>query len=175
MSWRVIRYPFRVPYPITKKARLQSPGRREDPETTNWREIEKWAKHVDEKFLIETRHLVGGTDEPAFQNSWANVGDPDATCRFWVDPFRMVWIQGVVHAGTPGSSSVVFTLPTGYIPAQTHRFVSLCDASTGGFQTGQTTIQTDGDVVAVRYLGGGSGSADEWDFGLIGFRLDNPE
>lgn len=66
---------------------------------------------------LEAPHVPGNTGEPGFLNSWTNF---DTTAyqavRFWKDPMGLVHIEGVVKGGTPGSTSVVFTLPAGYRP-----------------------------------------------------------
>lgn len=61
-----------------------------------------------------TWRIVGGSGEPAFQNSWTNYGAPYASAAFGKDPVDTIFIRGAVTNGTSGT--VVFTLPTGYRP-----------------------------------------------------------
>lgn len=59
-------------------------------------------------------HIIGGTGEPAFENSWVNWGSPYNPASFWKDPLGFVRIQGVIKTGTVGSAA--FTLPVGSRP-----------------------------------------------------------
>lgn len=61
-------------------------------------------------------HYVGGSGEPAFQNSWANVGGTKAPLRYRflaatdsASSAPAVQIQGSVVGGSTGT--VIFTLP----------------------------------------------------------------
>lgn len=92
----------------------------------------------------EDWHYVGATDEPAFQNSWANVsGLPKLAFR--LREAGVVDIQGAISGG---SSTVVFTLPEGYRPS------SLAGGSASGYVTGVGRVPvlvavTDAGVVGV--------------------------
>jgi hypothetical protein len=57
---------------------------------------------------------IGGSGEPAFQNSWVSWGSPYAPPGFWKDPLGFVILRGVIKSGTVGS--VAFTLPPGCRP-----------------------------------------------------------
>jgi hypothetical protein len=62
----------------------------------------------------EAWHFVGGSGEPAFQNSWSNYDTAGTTWRraaFWRDPVGVLHLTGLIQAGAPGT---VFTLPTGF-------------------------------------------------------------
>ena len=60
----------------------------------------------------EDWHYVGDTDEPAFQNSWAN-SEATKNLAFRTRETGVVDIEGDVYGGT----SVVFTLPASYRPS----------------------------------------------------------
>lgn len=66
----------------------------------------------------EEWHEVGGTGEPAFQNSWVNVGGAQETAAFYKDATGRVHLKGQVKSGTVGAFTPVFTLPAGYWPAK---------------------------------------------------------
>jgi hypothetical protein len=70
----------------------------------------------------EDVHYIGGTGEPAFQNSWVNfdsgLANPSGAGRnagFYRDRNR-VYLLGLVKTGASGS--VIFTLPVNYRPPQ---------------------------------------------------------
>lgn len=89
-------------------------------------------------------HNVGGSGEPAFENSWANYGSSYVVARFRKDAGGFVHIQGMVASG----SGTVFTLPAGYRPDTKTRF-----NAQGNSGLGQTDIDTDGTV---DYIAGGN-------------------
>lgn len=60
-------------------------------------------------------HYVGGTGEPAFQNSWTNTGGTYGALRFGKNDDELV-IHGNVTGGTSGT--VVFTLPADHRPEE---------------------------------------------------------
>lgn len=97
---------------------------------------------------IETPHLVGGSGEPSFENSWVNFNAATHQgARFWKDPMDVVHVEGLVKSGTVGAT--IFTLPTGYRPARTLLYE--IDTSTGA---GRVDVNNAGQVVAVS---GGNG------------------
>lgn len=59
----------------------------------------------------EDWHYVGEAGEPAFENSWTNVGSSNKLA-FRIREAGIVDLQGFVTGGT----GRVFTLPAGYIP-----------------------------------------------------------
>jgi hypothetical protein len=90
-------------------------------------------------FTVEDVHLIGGSGEPAFENSWVNVvGNEPA--GFYKDPYGRVWLQGHVDSGTVDTA--IFTLPTGYRPATT----ILITTSENNTSSVRLRIQTDGTV-----------------------------
>lgn len=62
----------------------------------------------------EAWHVVGAGGEPAFQNSWVNMGGSFPTAAFYKDAAGIVHLRGGV---TAGAASTIFTLPAGYRPA----------------------------------------------------------
>ena len=70
-------------------------------------------------------HEVGDTGEPAFQNSWANVGDPYETLGYRISADGWVYLKGRVDGGSAGT--VIFTLPATYRPAKTLLFAVACE------------------------------------------------
>lgn len=72
-------------------------------------------------------HEVGGTDEPAFQNSWVNYGSTLATCAYRKDNNGIVYLKGVIKSGVVGQ--YIFTLPVGYRPPKNEHFSMYSDNS----------------------------------------------
>jgi hypothetical protein len=69
---------------------------------------------------VEAAHLVGGAGEPPFEGGATAAGAPDLPPGFWKDPLGTVHLQGTVT----GATGVVFTLPVGYRPGGTARFLA---------------------------------------------------
>jgi microcystin-dependent protein len=65
------------------------------------------------QITMDTWHIVGQAGEPAFQNSWVNVGAIQLA-RFRKYPDGRVRIAGLIRTGA--SATVAFTLPVGYRP-----------------------------------------------------------
>lgn len=73
-------------------------------------------KMIDSIDADENWHIVGATGEPAFQNSWTNVGgDTIAPTAFRKDAEGVVHIIGYVTGG--GGATYIFTLPIRYRPS----------------------------------------------------------
>ena len=89
-------------------------------------------------------HTVGATGEPAFLNSWANF---DATtweaAAFRIDDEGIVYAKGLVTGGTPGATSVVWTMPAGYRVALNRGYPT--DSNNAH---GRITVKSNGDVIA---------------------------
>ena len=66
----------------------------------------------------EDWHYVGATDEPAFQNDWANISTLPKLA-FRRREAGVVDVQGTVQATGAGavSGAAIFTLPEGYRPS----------------------------------------------------------
>lgn len=95
----------------------------------------------------EAAHVVGGTNEPTFQNNWTSLASYGPV-GFYKDATH-VYLMGVTqNSGDPAANSVVFTLPTGYRPANIRLLQSMSNA------LGNTFIQvsTNGEVLVVSNL-----------------------
>jgi hypothetical protein len=67
---------------------------------------------------IEAGHVIGATNQPAFQNGWASPsGTSDEGLSFYKDAWGVVHLQGNAGNVNP-STSTIFTLPTGYRPVK---------------------------------------------------------
>lgn len=84
--------------------------------------------------------IIGDSGAPAFENSWVNFGGGHAVAAFLKDNQNMVVIKGLVKTGTPVST--VFTLPTGYRPAEKLIISSIAQGSA----IAQINIDIDGTV-----------------------------
>ncbi len=71
----------------------------------------------------ENWHIVGGTGEPAFENSWVNFGSDEPVLKFKKDAYGWIHIEGTIKSGVVGIR--IFTLPAGYIPTTYKRFYIL--------------------------------------------------
>lgn len=113
---------------------------------SNSREWITWLNSVYKLFKTEAWHEVGSTGEPAFQNSWANVGGAnDETLAYRLDGLGELRLKGYIDSGTTADGTVVFTLPEAYRPTKTIRCAAMfVQGSTENSY--QIEIQTDGDV-----------------------------
>lgn len=70
-------------------------------------------------------HEVGsGGGNPAFATGWANQGGSFSTVAFRkIDPFRVELKGGADHTTTAAAPNTIFTLPTGYRPSTTRRYL----------------------------------------------------
>lgn len=84
--------------------------------------------------------LVGGTGQPAFENSWTNYGSGWVAAGFWRDPLGWVHLRGLIKSGTINTAA--FTLPPGFRPATGAETFAV--NSNGAFGTVQ--VGTDGVV-----------------------------
>jgi hypothetical protein len=91
---------------------------------------------------MDSWHLVGGSGEPAFQNSWANNASPATypVAAFRKDPTGRVALRGLVNGGPTGVA--MFTLPVGYRPPRALFFPT--DAN-GAYA--RITVNADGSIV----------------------------
>ena len=93
-------------------------------------------------------HEVGGTGEPAFENSWVNYGGSFNTAAFRRIG-NVVYLKGLIRDGTIPADA--FSLPTGYRPPGTCIFAAL--DTPGPDSTARVDVyDTDGDV----YVSGGT-------------------
>ena len=72
---------------------------------------------------VENWREIGGTNNPAFENSWVNVGGVHNAAAFYKDPYDRVWLKGSIKTGT--TPSVAFTLPVKYRPLSTVTYSSV--------------------------------------------------
>lgn len=91
------------------------------------------AKLATSAFGEASWHAIGAGGEPAFTNSWTNVGGSQVVARF-KKIAGLVVVQGHVTAGVvPGGPtsglSPVFTLPTTYRPISNLMFPGLSDTN----------------------------------------------
>lgn len=120
----------------------------------------------------EDWHYVGATDEPAFQNSWANAsGLPKLAFR--LREAGVVDIQGTVKSGT---AVTVFTLPEGYRPS------SLAGGSASGYITGVGRVPVQVGITTAGAVGVFVNPDDSGDtyptrvyFGALQVFLDPPD
>lgn len=97
-----------------------------------------------EQITEEAWHVVGAILEPAFQNSWANYNTTYGNLHFKKDLSNNVHIQGVVKAGIYVNGTVIFTLPTGYLPYAS-LILSTFDSDVN--KLARVDVQANGDVV----------------------------
>lgn len=84
---------------------------------------------------------IGESNNPAFQNSWVNFGDPHDTAAYYKDNWGIVHLKGVVKDGTATAGTVIFTLPEEYRPYKTLVFVAISNSAIA-----EINVQNDGDV-----------------------------
>jgi hypothetical protein len=84
------------------------------------------------------------SESPPFQNGWGNIGGDYPPLAFCLTAAGFVEFEGTCDGGTDGS--VVFTLPEGYRPDQSQRFVAALSAGSD-FMTLQ--VDPTGDVTVV--------------------------
>lgn len=78
----------------------------------------------------EDWHYVGEAGEPAFENSWANLGGGGTKMAFRIREAGVVDLAGIIDASA-ASGTVIFTLPVGYRPSEkTPGFAVLIHPST---------------------------------------------
>ena len=98
----------------------------------------------------EDWHYVGEAGEPAFENSWANLGGYQKL-SFRIREGGIVDLYGVTTAGTPGAA--VFTLPAEYRPSSPQLLPSAGLVGVGPATATFIRIQTTGVVSATRWSG----------------------
>lgn len=86
---------------------------------------------------------------PTLVNNWSNYELGFNPCGYWKDSFGVVHLRGLVKNGAIGS--VLFTLPTGYRPANTEGFPVLRFIATGT-EIGRVDVSNSGVVVCQPFL-----------------------
>ena len=114
-----------------------------------------WLFDLHKYVKIEAWHEIGASGEPAFQNSWANVGGAnDETLAYRLEGSKKLHLKGLIDSGTITDGTVVFTLPSEYAPAKTVKVPGMYvqGSSENAYQI---EIQTDGDVAIYGVSGAG--------------------
>lgn len=60
---------------------------------------------------------------PTLLNSWVNYGSGYESANYWKDKCGVVHISGFVKSGTTTDGTVIFTLPSGYRPRASEKFI----------------------------------------------------
>jgi hypothetical protein len=103
---------------------------------TSWVEVARFGR--------EKAHDIGGSGEPAYQNSW--VAGSGGGVSFWKDSEGNVHLYGrCEHAATTTLASVMFTLPAGYRPVR-NLFIPVVYEWSSTPSGGAIVIETDGEV-----------------------------
>lgn len=105
---------------------------------------------------LDKWHEVGsGGGEPAFGTGWSNQGGSFATVAFRkIDPFRVEMKGGADHSSTVTAPNTIFTLPTGYRPTTTRRFIVSNNPATGVATTARGLHITNAGLVQVTNFAG---------------------
>lgn len=96
-------------------------------------------------------HVIGAAGQPAFQNSWANLGLPASQpqARYRKTSSGMVVLSGVITGGTVGQPA--FVLPAGYRPyygsgtSGTQAWFTV--ASNSSTALGSIEVRNDGSII----------------------------
>jgi hypothetical protein len=91
---------------------------------------------------LEAVHRVGAAGEPAFGTNWANLSVGFEAAGFYKDSRGVVYLVGD-FAAAAGRSLTIFTLPAGYQPPVSERFVVQAN---GDSNTGTLRVDSDGTV-----------------------------
>ncbi|CAJ0899785.1 hypothetical protein R6138_04373 [Ralstonia thomasii] len=76
---------------------------------------------------------------PTLTNTWANLAGFNPA-GYWKDPLGIVHLRGVIASGTINTAA--FTLPAGYRPANTERFVAISNDAIGRLEVSSAGIVT---------------------------------
>lgn len=98
---------------------------------------------------IESEIYPAFTDV-AFNGAWANFGAPYEEASYARIGIK-VWLRGLIKHAVTTTTGTVFTLPVGYRPAKTRRFV--IDAGSG---QAIVTLSNAGVFSIASYINGGS-------------------
>lgn len=79
---------------------------------------------------------------PTLLNGWVNFGTPYAAAGYYKDDMGIVRLKGVIKSGSTGLN--IFTLPTGYRPAEQHIFSGV--SNNGSYQLTRIDVHTDGTI-----------------------------
>lgn len=113
-----------------------------------------WLFDLHKYVKIEAWHEVGASGEPAFQNSWANVGGSnDETLGYRLEGNRKLHLKGYIDSGTTTDGTVIFTLPSDYRPIKEIRTPTSYTQG-GAEHFCEVEILTNGDVTIYGVSGG---------------------
>ncbi len=109
----------------------------------------------------EAFHIIGASGEPAFENVWVALAGGGSTPGFYKDQLGVVHLRGEFKNGTSSNTSTgdMFTLPTGYRPAENQQFRG-GDAS----GSGNIAVLASGEVRALSGAGNALLSVDGFTF-----------
>jgi hypothetical protein len=94
---------------------------------------------------IEPAHIIGATNQPAFENGWSSaLGADDEGLSFYKDTWGVVHLQGNAANVNP-STSTIFNLPTGYRPAKNLYFA----VYGAGGSAAYVQVGSSGDVTVI--------------------------
>jgi hypothetical protein len=94
---------------------------------------------------IEPAHVVGATNQPAFENGWSSsLGAADEGLSFYKDSWGIVHLQGNA-ANVNASTTTIFNLPTGYRPAKDLYFAVYGSGGSAAY----VQITSSGDVTVI--------------------------
>jgi hypothetical protein len=92
---------------------------------------------------LEAVHRIGAAGEPTFGTNWANFNAGFEAAGFYKDPWGIVHLVGDFGSAA-GRSLTIFTLPAGYRPAVSERFMVYANGDTGPY--GTMRVDSDGTV-----------------------------
>ena len=99
---------------------------------------------TDPEFIPDTAwHEIGAVGEPAFTNSWANLGSSWTTAAFRITSDGWVHLKGLIASG----SGAAFTLPVGYRPARGYFAPTICQTSAPAYVAVSTTGVVSPDIL----------------------------
>ena len=103
-------------------------GETSAPISSNWASDHVAAADPHTVYVLEATQAY---QTPTLQNSWVNYGGAEATVQYYKDQIGIVHIKGTVKDGTYTVGTEIFTIPTGYRPAETHLFAQNNSGSFG--------------------------------------------
>jgi hypothetical protein len=83
---------------------------------------------------------------PRLLNSWQHFGEPYQGASYRKDMMDRVYLTGTIKSGTPGATSVAFTLPSLFRPKDTLVFPVATDSAT---DPARVHIDKNGQVIVV--------------------------
>jgi hypothetical protein len=96
-----------------------------------------------------------GGAAPSFQNNWANSGGATQPLSFGKDALGQVHISGAIFNSGTVNATVIFALPSGFIPSY-DKYLPVIVAAAGGTPSGAGELRihaSNGDVELITYIG----------------------